>query len=1242
MVKATNIEVSLTLDDKATAHLQKFEKELGDTGREGKQAFDKLSKEAKQAGEAISKASGRARDARGRFVKLGQDGSGAMEKVDRSAKGVGKSTGRAGERARSTRGRFVKLGRDGKKAMDKVDRSTKKASLSMGKLALGLGVAFAAFKAFQIAGRTGLGFIRDAAKFEEDVAKFSVVFGEESLRVAQQLDELSGAVKRSKGELIDFASGFQDIFVPLGFARDDAADLSVQLTKLAIDVGSFNNKMDADVIVDFKSALVGNSETVRKYGILIDEARIKQTAYNLGITKAGEKVTAQQKVIARYNILMADTSDALGDAERTSGSFANTIKGLQAVASDLGIVFGQELQQVVLKNIKAMGGLDGVADTIKVAFAAVTTATESMIDAVGTAGAAFKTFIDGLGGADKVVGLIRGELDLTTEAGAEFAKGFAKIGGIMAAAFKVMESGARVAGAKIAQGFFMALGLDFEREALLFSIKFKDHFSLDNLLSGGLLPSFGPGGTLGALAGAEDAGAAAVADLAKSIAAQGPLMASTIEKGLNEGLAGVELDTARLVFALDRSGISSLIRRDLMLEGVEDVAGDSKKRLEIIFNELVDVGAKVTKTKGRKGIKFSEAFRADPGDFPKIIEVLTKHLNPEAIQNAIRDMFSRVKGANVERLVLRTSELIDISLDERELEADKKALQLLIGSALGDIGGGIDQMIGDAKARELNIADFIFVGESKEAFESEVAVLVGLLNAEFAAGLEFGVDEGAVQQFRHALDDLLIEATAAGTHLPGELLGDLLMAVESLDLGSEFREALLALKEEAAPAGTESGEVLGSALVAAAKAAVKGLSAELRIVTEEVKAGLVSDFAAFELGIQVKIEKVGADEALTDEQRERAVAALNAQLGMEERTRTAAQAAAMRQLESDEARESLASKLTGVLIAQLIPMGEAVIAQEQLLEAQERIAGLKVDIGIGLDSAAIEAAAEAAVMLAEANAGQSAEAQRLLREEIDLIFLKRDATLEAIAAKEREAAVQQVFTKLLSDEELGLKLRNDLAASFENAIGGVARSFVDAEFSWAAFRDQFLMGIAQMITQALLLASIKALLGNSALGTFLFPEKAMGGVVEGVGSMATGDAPGYATGGVHAGAMESHSGLVRAFAGGGVLDGIDSGGLPVHQYSAGGIARTPQLAVFGEGRGAEAFVPLPDGKSIPVKMDGGDRPVNITLTVASLDPRTAADVVLAQMPSIRKELGAALREGTDRSLIEGVRGAARR
>jgi len=52
------------------------------------------------------------------------------------------------------------------------------------------------------------------------------------------------------------------------------------------------------------------------------------------------------------------------------------------------------------------------------------------------------------------------------------------------------------------------------------------------------------------------------------------------------------------------------------------------------------------------------------------------------------------------------------------------------------------------------------------------------------------------------------------------------------------------------------------------------------------------------------------------------------------------------------------------------------------------------------------------------------------------------------------------------------------------------------------------------------------------------------------------------------------------FASGGVMG--SRGSVALNKYANGGIARSAQVAVFGEGDGAEAFVPLPDGRSIPV------------------------------------------------------------
>jgi len=67
------------------------------------------------------------------------------------------------------------------------------------------------------------------------------------------------------------------------------------------------------------------------------------------------------------------------------------------------------------------------------------------------------------------------------------------------------------------------------------------------------------------------------------------------------------------------------------------------------------------------------------------------------------------------------------------------------------------------------------------------------------------------------------------------------------------------------------------------------------------------------------------------------------------------------------------------------------------------------------------------------------------------------------------------------------------------------------------------------------------------------------------------------------------------FANGGIMTG--DGPMPLNKYASGGIANSPQLAMFGEGSRPEAFVPLPDGRRIPVAMQGGGGGTAVTVNV---------------------------------------------
>ena len=178
---------------------------------------------------------------------------------------------------------------------------------------------------------------------EEMMGKFNVVFGEFAQGTISDLNAMAAEMGRSKFEMREFAASFQDTFVPLGFARGEAAKFSKQLVELTYDVASFQNSLEPDVARDFQSAMVGNHETVRKYGIVITQVSLNQELLNMGINGGIKSATEQQKVLARLNIIMAGTSDAHGDAVRTAHSWANQTRRLRANLNDLSTELGSRL-----------------------------------------------------------------------------------------------------------------------------------------------------------------------------------------------------------------------------------------------------------------------------------------------------------------------------------------------------------------------------------------------------------------------------------------------------------------------------------------------------------------------------------------------------------------------------------------------------------------------------------------------------------------------------------------------------------------------------------------------------------------------------------------------------------------------------------------------------------------------------------------------------------------------------------
>lgn len=117
-----------------------------------------------------------------------------------------------------------------------------------------------------------------------------------------------------------------------------------------------------------------------------------------------------------------------------------------------------------------------------------------------------------------------------------------------------------------------------------------------------------------------------------------------------------------------------------------------------------------------------------------------------------------------------------------------------------------------------------------------------------------------------------------------------------------------------------------------------------------------------------------------------------------------------------------------------------------------------------------------------------------------------------------------------------------------------------------------------------------------------------------------------------------------SFEKGGIMPGVRLATLPIRQYAGGGIADSPQVAIYGEGKASqfgEAFVPLGGNRRIPVEMRGGGMGatnVELTLNVGSLDPRGATEIIMGSMDAIVSGVAKAVQLGKNRNAINAFRG----
>jgi len=228
----------------------------------------------------------------------------------------------------------------------------------------------------------GKQLVDSASDLNEVTSKTGVVFGDASDEVTEFAQKAATAFGQSQTSALNAASTFGTFGKAAGLTGKDLATFSTDFGGLASDLASFSNTTPEEAVEAIGAALRGEAEPIRKYGVLLDDATLKQKALELGIYNGKGALTQQQKVLAAQAAIFDQTTDAQGDFARTSDGVANKQRILAAqfenVKSQLGSAllpaFGTALGFITDRVLPAFGelatifeeeGLQGIIDRLR-------------------------------------------------------------------------------------------------------------------------------------------------------------------------------------------------------------------------------------------------------------------------------------------------------------------------------------------------------------------------------------------------------------------------------------------------------------------------------------------------------------------------------------------------------------------------------------------------------------------------------------------------------------------------------------------------------------------------------------------------------------------------------------------------------------------------------------------------------------------------------------------------------------
>lgn len=232
-----------------------------------------------------------------------------------------------------------------------LDNSVNKSGKANAQFAAGMSGTskFAIAGAATIAGKSLLDFsfaaIQAASAAQEAAGAFSTTFGVASEKLNNQLKENANLFGLTSAEAQQLISVFGSVAQGIGFTQEESADLSSELFDLAGDIASFNNITAgaAPVLQAFRSALVGEREALKTYGIAITEAEVQTKAFEQTGKDSADALTRQEKALATSALIFERSSVQQGNAAREAAGFAAQTLIARSATQELREELGEEL-----------------------------------------------------------------------------------------------------------------------------------------------------------------------------------------------------------------------------------------------------------------------------------------------------------------------------------------------------------------------------------------------------------------------------------------------------------------------------------------------------------------------------------------------------------------------------------------------------------------------------------------------------------------------------------------------------------------------------------------------------------------------------------------------------------------------------------------------------------------------------------------------------------------------------------